>query len=97
MVNDDQDPSIPAFLRLPPAERPRPMRCLTPMVSLAALTAARERYQAKFGTQPDENRVQHHGIWHRIELLNLACERRISLEALPETQTGDDKADGATR
>lgn len=97
MVNDDQDSAIPAFLRLPPAERSRRIGCLTPMVSLTALTAARERYQAEFGAQPDENCLQRHGIWHRIELLNLACERKIPLEGLPEAQTGDDKADGATR
>ncbi|NMF87663.1 hypothetical protein [Aromatoleum petrolei] len=97
MVTDDQDPAIPAFLRLPPAERPRRMRCLTPMISLTALAAARDRYQAQFGTQPDESRLDHRGIWHRIELINLACERGISLDALPEALAADRKVDDPTR
>ncbi len=54
MAADDQDLTIPAFLRLSPSERPQRMRCLTPMVSLGALAAARERYEARFGTAPDE-------------------------------------------
>ncbi len=49
MAADDQDLTIPAFLRLSPSERPQRMRCLTPMVSLSALAAARERYEGRFG------------------------------------------------
>lgn len=97
MATDDQDPAIPAFLCLPLAERPRRMRCLTPMVSLTALAAARERYQAQFGTQPDEKRLRRHGIWNWIELLNIACECGIAPEVLPEAQPRDDKVDGPTR
>ena len=89
MTPDDEDLSIPAFLRLPPGERPQRMRCLTPMVSLSALAAARERYAARFGTAPDDRYLQRHGIWHRVELLDLACERGVALEALPEAQPMD--------
>ena len=97
MATDDQDPAIPAFLRLPLAERPRRMRCLTPMVSLTALAAMRERYQAQFGTQPDKERLQRHGIWHQFELLNIACERGIAPEVLHEDQPRSDKVDSSTR
>ena len=89
MTPDDEDLSIPAFLRLPPGERPQRMRCLTPMVSLGALAAARERYEARFGTAPDERYLQRHGIWHRVGLLDLACERGVALEGLPEAQLAD--------
>lgn len=89
MTTHDSDPDIPAFLRLPPGERPQRMRCLTPMVSLSALAAAPERYAARFGTAPDDRYLQRHGIWHRVELLDLACERGIGLEALPEAQPMD--------
>lgn len=89
MTPDDEDLSIPAFLRLPPGERPQRMHCLTPMLSLGALDAARERYEARFGTPPDERYLQRHGIWHRVELLELACERGIALEGLPEAQLTD--------
>ena len=89
MTTHDSDSDIPAFLRLPPGERPQRMRCLTPMVSLGALAAARERYAARFGTPPDERYLQRHGTWHRVELLDLACERGVALEALPETQPMD--------
>jgi hypothetical protein len=66
------------------------MRCLTPMLSLGTLNAARERYEARFDTQPDDRYLQRHGIWHRVELLDLACERGIALEALPEAQPTDE-------
>lgn len=89
MTTHDHDSDIPAFLRLPPGERPQRMRCLTPMLSLGALDAARERYEARFGTPPDERYLQRHGIWHRVELLDLACERGIALEGLPEAQLTD--------
>lgn len=90
MTTHDHDPEIPAFLRLPPGERPQRMRCLTPMVSLGALATARERYEARFGTPPDECYLQRHGIWRRVELLDLARERGIALEALPEAQLTDE-------
>ncbi len=89
MTPQDDDKDLPAFLRLPPGERPQRMRCLTPMVSLGALDAARERYEARFGAPPDERYLQRHGIWHRVELLELACERGIALEGLPEAQLTD--------
>ena len=89
MTTHDHDSDIPAFLRLPPGERPQRMRCLTPMLSLGALDAARERYEARFGTPPDERTLQHHGIWRRVELLDLAFERGIALEGLPEAQPMD--------
>lgn len=89
MTTHDSDSDIPAFLRLPPSERPQRMRCLTPMVSLGSLAAARERYEARFGTPPDERYLQRHGMWHRVELLDLACERGVALEALPEAQPMD--------
>lgn len=75
MTTHDSDSDIPAFLRLPPGERPQRMRCPTPMVSLGPLAAARERYEARFGTAPDERYLQRHGIWQRVELLDLACAR----------------------
>jgi hypothetical protein len=96
MTPQDDDKDLPAFLRLPPGERPQRMRCLTPMVSLGALDAARERYEARFGAPPDERYLQRHGIWHRVELLELACERGIALEALPEAQPMDDTFDDPT-
>jgi hypothetical protein len=86
MAADDQDLTIPAFLRLSPSERPQRMRCLTPMVSLSVLAAARERYEGRFGRPPDERHLHCHGFWRRVELLDLACERGITLEALPEAQ-----------
>lgn len=90
MTTHDYDPNIPAFLRLPPGERPQRMVCLTPMLSLCALAAARERYAAQFGTPPDERDLQRHGVWHRVELLDLACECGIVLEVLPEVQPTDE-------
>lgn len=90
MTTHDQDPDIPAFLRLPPGEQPQRMRCLTPRLSLGSLNAARERYEERFGTPPDDRCLQSHGIWYRVELLDLACERGIALEALPEAQPTDE-------
>ncbi|TXH89681.1 hypothetical protein [Thauera aminoaromatica] len=90
MATDDQDLTSPAFLRLPPSERPQRTRCLTPMVSLSALAAARERYEGRFDMPPDKRPLQRDGIWRRVELLDMACERGITLEALPEAQpTGE--------
>lgn len=62
---------IPAFLRLPPGGRQQRMRCLAPMVSLGTLAAAREDYEARFGTAPNECYLQRHDIWQRVELLDL--------------------------
>lgn len=89
MPTDEQDPTIPAFLRLSPNEQPQRMRCLTPMLSLSALAAARVRYETQFGTLPEQKDLERHGVWRRVELLTLACERGVVVEALPEAQPKD--------